>query len=250
MAFQPFGYKFDIRSPLGLDGVKSRLRSNTRGWLDPASGPRGWIVGPFFCLWSSALNSQGPMVVGRFAQDNLGIRITGRAGSDLNGVIWFTALAAAIGLGYLISGESPSPSDLPWAGVLLFTVILVLALAHKDRGEADGLVRFLEDQLSPKPDKPRPNVVLPLFRKQLVMDVNGGTFQGKVDAEAVSEALASLQSDEFLILFSSDQDFVQTLRDGDYFIIEKRWPRGSPFQWATKGSWRNAPICQGLVHSR
>jgi hypothetical protein len=162
------------------------------------------------------------MVVGRFAQVNLGTRITGRAGSDLNGVIWFTALAAAIGLGYLISGESPSPSDLPWAGVLLFTVILVLALAHKDRGEADGLVRFLEDQLSPKPDKPRPNVVPPLFRKQLVMDVNGGIFQGKVDAEAVSEALASLQSDEFLILFSSDQDFVQTLRDGDYFIIEKR----------------------------
>lgn len=221
MAFQPFGYRFDIRSPLGLDGAKSRLRRKTKGWFDPASGPRGWIVGPFFCLWSSAWNSQGPMVIGRLAQDNLGVRITGRAGSDLNGVIWCTALASGIGVAFLLSGASLSQEDLPWLVVVILGFTLVLGFAHKDRVEAEGLVRFLEDQLSPLPDRPRPKVDPPLLKEHLVMDVNAATYGGKIDAEAVRDALVSLQSDEFLILSSSDQQFMQTLREGDYFIIEK-----------------------------
>ena len=62
------------------------------GIFDTKNGARGWIAGPFICLWFSAFDRYGPMLFGLISANNLGTRVHGRAGSDLNGVLMFTLL--------------------------------------------------------------------------------------------------------------------------------------------------------------
>ena len=93
MAFQPLGYRFEITSPLSLQEAKRRIRLRKMGWLDPKNGARGWIIGPVLCLWLSAFDRHGPMVVARMKHDGMKTKVVGRAGADLNGTALFALLA-------------------------------------------------------------------------------------------------------------------------------------------------------------
>ena len=55
MTFQPFGYRFEITSELTPTEAKAAIRSKKTTVFDVKNGARGWIVGPFICLWFSAL---------------------------------------------------------------------------------------------------------------------------------------------------------------------------------------------------
>ncbi len=92
MGFQPFGYRFEISSSLTPAETKAAIRSKKTNIFDAKNGARGWIAGPFICLWFSGLDSHGPMLFGLISADNFGTRVHGRAGSDLNGVLMFTFL--------------------------------------------------------------------------------------------------------------------------------------------------------------
>jgi len=96
MAFQPFGCAVDIRSEMAPRAVRSAIRRRWRGWFDPINGSRGWMIGPFICLWRSALDSRGPILLAVVSSDGFGSRISGRAGSDLNGIAMMVLLGSVI----------------------------------------------------------------------------------------------------------------------------------------------------------
>jgi len=153
MAFQPFGPRFDIRSPLSPESAKAAIRKRKRRWLDPKNGARGWIVGPLICLWWSPYNQQGPMVIGRIAKDGSGARISGRAGLDLNGVIAVLVVSiVAIPVTWIMAAAGQISSE----GALLFAGLFggIVALGFWARSffhrEAEPLVRFLRNTAVPK----------------------------------------------------------------------------------------------------
>ena len=41
MAFRPFGFGFELKTPLGFAESKSRIRECKLPWYDPSDGPRG-----------------------------------------------------------------------------------------------------------------------------------------------------------------------------------------------------------------
>jgi hypothetical protein len=81
MAFQPFGYRFDLA-----------IRAKRKGWFASKTGARGWMIGPLLCLWWDPYDKQGPMLIGWLSEDGFGTRIIGRAGSDLNGMLLFVVI--------------------------------------------------------------------------------------------------------------------------------------------------------------
>lgn len=97
MGFQPFGFTFEIFSSLPPERAKAALRSKKTSLFDAQNGARGWIAGPFICLWFSAFDRYGPMLFGLISAYNLGTRVRGRAGSDLNGVAMFTLSIPLVG---------------------------------------------------------------------------------------------------------------------------------------------------------
>ena len=77
MPFEPIGYRFEVRSPRPPAEVKTGIRSRKKGWFDVKSGARGWIAGPFICLWFSAFDEAGPMLLGIISRDGAGTRVRG-----------------------------------------------------------------------------------------------------------------------------------------------------------------------------
>lgn len=80
MDFQPFGYRFEIISHLSAANTKKAIRDKKTGLFDAKNGARGWVAGPFICLWFSAFDRYGPMLVGLISSENFGARVRGRAG--------------------------------------------------------------------------------------------------------------------------------------------------------------------------
>jgi hypothetical protein len=153
VAFQPFGPRFDIRSPLPPEGVKAAVRTRKKRWFDHKRGARGWIAGPFICLWWHPYNQQGPMLLGRIVEDGSGTRISGRAGLDLNGVIAVVLIAvAAIPITWLLvsSGQASLEGALRVAGI--FAALLALGFWARSffHREAEPLLRFLRNAVTPK----------------------------------------------------------------------------------------------------
>ena len=93
MAFRPFGFAFEIRTPLDPTECKHRIRQCKQVWYDPDNGPRGFILGRFIWLWNSMVQGDGPMLVGWIHNDGTGCRIVGRSGSDINGILYLSCLA-------------------------------------------------------------------------------------------------------------------------------------------------------------
>lgn len=150
MEFQPFGFSFEISSNLPPAKAKAAIRSKKTNLFDAKSGARGWIAGPFLCLWFSAFDRYGPMLFGLISSDNSGTRVRGRAGSDLNGVLMFTLLIPLMALIVfeMISGGQATGQQLAVIGlVFLVGGPLIYWSAHKERKDAEPLVRFLRKTL-------------------------------------------------------------------------------------------------------
>lgn len=154
MAFQPLGERFEIRSPLAPAEARAAIRTQWRGWFAQAEGPRGWIIGPFLCLWNSAFNRYGPLALARIGADaSGGTRITGRAGSDLNGTLFLLVLIAVmLAMVAQMIAEGAGRFALV-VGVLASLFPLSLWLANKDRHDDRPLVAFLRRTLADRSER-------------------------------------------------------------------------------------------------
>ena len=226
MAFQPFGYPFDIRSPLSSDDLREAIRARTVAWFDTTNGARGWVVGPLVCLWFSAFDRRGPMLLGWISRETWGTRIAGRAGSDLNGLLLLVALTPFM-VFIVLTMASTDDGRLPERAALvggIFAVIWVMVLwsKHAFRREAEPLVRFLRDAAGPSSPSRRADAAARVRFPGLVLTVSGEVHEGDVTPAMISDALLGIGPDGFAVLASAPETYLQTAwRDGG-FIIEKR----------------------------
>jgi hypothetical protein len=227
MPFEPFGYRFDISSTKSPVEAKAAIRAGLKGWLDPKTGPRGWIAGPVVCLWRSAFDRHGPMLIAWITADNFGTHVRGRAGSDLNGtavaVVVFPLLALLF-YNLLRSGATSIGQTLVFAAVLMLSP-MIFWFAHKDRRQAEPLVEFVRRALG---------VVRPAARRVSVrsgpflpMLLTVGTNPGEAvpaTADAVCEAVAAIEADpdSFLVLATEDERYMQVASPDGVFVLEKR----------------------------
>lgn len=224
MAFQPFGYRFEVHSALPPDAVNAAIRSRTKGWLHTKRGARGWIVGPFICLWLSAFDRHGPMLVGRIAEDQHGTRIIGRAGSDLNGVAMLVLLIPLLAFCCYqawFSGEVGPMYFVLMAGVIGIC-FLAIWVNHKDRQMAEPLVRFLSDAVGKPRRSPRLLGVTDKFLKTLVLEISGTVLDDPATPNSVRDALLEIEGDGFVIMSSTREQYMQTVGEAGGYVIEKR----------------------------
>jgi hypothetical protein len=226
MAFEPFGYRFEVRAQMPLADAKAAIRKRKKRWFEAKNGPRGWIIGPFVCLWLSAFDRYGPMLIGWISQDGFGTQIRGQAGSDLNGLLAAAVILPLLAwlLFYLVVFEGA-----PMGSIIVPMIVLLLAptafwFGNKDKHDADPLVRFVRRTLGeegPGLSSGR-RVSGQIGAAKLLV---GGTLISNTpkDAEienAVDEAQYDV--DRFVILERDEQHYVQAaLRNGG-LILEKR----------------------------
>lgn len=230
MAFQPFGYRFEVSSTLPPADVKTAIRSKKTNLFDAKNGARGWIVGPFACLWFSALDHHGPMLFCQISSDKLGSRIHGRAGADLNGVLMFTLL---IPLMAWLVGKMGSDGQLALRQLIVIALVflvggpLIYWMAHKDRRDAEPLVRFLRKTLAQPDSRTKSTAGTIKVREGLRLILNGDYLEAPVTDEATEAALLRVGNLDFLIIESSPQEYLQIAsRDGGYILeIREGGPR-------------------------
>lgn len=229
MSFEPFGYRFEVRSPRPPAAVKSDIRSRKKRWLEVKNGARGWIAGPFLCLWFSAFDTSGPMLLGVISSDGAGTRVHGRAGSDLNGVAMFSLLIPLMMFltwELIVKGSAYLPLLTGAAVAFLLGGPLVYWLAHKDRHKAEPLVRFLRDVVVASGRTPHRKYGAVTIRQGLTLSIGGERLTAAVDQDAIHAALMAAGSDDFAILESGPETYLQTAsRDGGY-VVEKREGNG------------------------
>ncbi|HWV61585.1 MAG TPA: hypothetical protein VN034_13060 [Sphingopyxis sp.] len=225
MAFQPLGYRFEISSTLSLEKAKSRIRQKKKGWFDPQNGARGWIVGPFMCLWLSAFNQHGPMVVARLKHDGMETKIVGRAGADLNGTALFLFLTPLMAwLVYQMARHGQGSTGQYIILGLLFGAGLPLTLwvNAKDRREADPLVHFVRKALSSTDRSARSLEPSSLAQSSSVRLIVNGEDRAAVSADRLSEALSALSIGDFAVLEFAPDEYMQALSNENHYIVEKR----------------------------
>ncbi|ODU20539.1 MAG: hypothetical protein ABS87_10930 [Sphingomonas sp. SCN 67-18] len=225
MSFQPFGYKFEIQSPVSREILTSRIRARKKGWFHPKTGARGWIVGPFICLWFSAFDRHGPMVVGALSDDGLTCRVKGRAGSNLNGVMMFALmLPFLVWLVWMSASEGDPAAGRLALIVAIFVLLspLIFWLAHSDRKDAEPLVRFLRDVASEGSTSPRPRPQRIPLPENLVLRISGDLAPPPLNTDVIYEALLETGTDEFIVLERSAERYLQTASRGGKFTIEMR----------------------------
>ncbi|WEK46059.1 MAG: hypothetical protein P0Y56_13665 [Candidatus Andeanibacterium colombiense] len=225
MAFQPFGYRFEIVSPLKSSDVKATIRKKKKGWLEVKNGARGWIIGPFVCLWFSAFDKYGPMLFGVISSTDQGTCIRGRAGSDLNGVLIFSLLIPFIAflVAWMIASDALGLAQL--LGISLVFVVggpFLYWSAHKDRRAAEPLVRFLSDTLTPAGRSRRSKSANFRIAKTFRLIVSGDLHDGSVNPATIHEALLRTGSGDFVILEASEQEYLQAASRDGLFVLEKR----------------------------
>ncbi|WIW90492.1 hypothetical protein K3M67_21015 (plasmid) [Sphingobium sp. V4] len=223
--FQPFGYRFDLESQLDASTVKTAIRKRKKRWLEPTNGPRGWILGPFICLWYSAFDRYGPMLFGVISSRRQGASIRGLAGSDLNGVIMFSLLIplmAFIVFQLISSGQASTRQLVVIALVFMVGGPLIYWSAHKDRREAEPLVRFLHDTVTISGKALRTRPPKGVIRSDLVLIIAGEQFEGPPTTEALHDSLLNVGPRAFVILEAGPETYLQTaFQDGNY-VIEMR----------------------------
>jgi hypothetical protein len=224
MAFQPFGYRFEVRSLSAPSDLRATIESRMKELYDPNNGARGWIAGPFLCLWFSAMDEYGPILLGRISRDRQGTRITGRAGSDLNGL-------AAVSVGMLLlavcSYLAVSSGNYTFGELVFFAASIPLfALffwwSHKQRREAEPLVRFLRDSASIADGTLRAASAGVTVSKALSLNIGGEERIGPVSADSIHAALDGLGEGDFLILGFAPKTYIQAAARNGGYIVEKR----------------------------
>lgn len=223
--FQPFGYRFEISSPLSPRELRNEIRKQAMSWFEAKSGPRGWVIGRFVCLWLSAFDRYGPMAFAWISSDQSGSRVAGRAGSDLNGVIMLLILAPLLTflLIQMISDRSAGLSQiLIIGGIVVVGVPLTLWSSHKDRREADPLVSFL--RRAAKHGLPVENRTQGFSEERypIKVEVSGRHWASAISEKELFDALAGLANGDFLVLAKEDEHYIQAASTPSDFIVEKR----------------------------
>jgi hypothetical protein len=229
LGFQPFGYPFEISSSLPPEKAKATLRSKKTSLFDTKNGARGWIAGPFICLWFSAFDRYGPMLFGLMSADKLGTRVRGRAGSDLNGVAMFTLSIPLVGwlvFKMVSEGQASGRQLLVLGLVFLVGGPLIYWWAHKERKDAEPLVRFIRSALAQSPVNSGSTPLPQKVHGDLCLLLNGEYLGGPVTRATIQKAFMRVGNRDFLIIESDEQTYLQTAwRKGGY-ILEVR--KGGP----------------------
>lgn len=225
MGFQPFGYRFEVTSNLNPANTKKAIQDRKTGIFDAKNGARGWVAGPFICLWFSAFDRYGPMLFGLISSHNFGARVHGRAGSDLNGVLLFTLLIPLMVwvVFMMVSEGQASTGQLLWIGaIFLVGGPLLYWSAHKERKDAEPLVRFLRKTLSPAPALSRSAITASDKSGNARLLLNGEHLKGHLSSDAIENALMRVGNGDFLIIEANTHYYIQTLwREGEY-VLEAR----------------------------
>ncbi len=246
MQFQPFGYRFEIFASLPPAEARAAIRSKMTGIFDAKNGARGWIAGPFVCLWFSAFDRYGPMLFGIISANNFGTRVHGRAGSDLNGVLMFTLMIPLmVWLVFKMVSEGQASS-----GQLVFIALVFLVggpflywSAHKERKHAEPLERFLRKALARPDARFKTTVSARKIREGLRLILNGEYLEGPVTEAATQDALMRVGIRDFLIIESAPQDYLQTAcRDGGYILEVRKGGPGKHYQAVRNGRALGGPI--------
>jgi len=224
MPFEPFGYRFELGSPLKPAEVRAAIRARKKGWFERRKGARGWIIGPVLCLWNSAFDRYGPMLFGWIRRDGKGTRISGRAGSDLNGILMLGLLTPVLAgaLIYLISrGEASTGQILVMGGLLLVGLPLALWTNNMDRRGADPLVHFLHRTLDPTRRRaaPSPSDMQGTPAARLLVD---GEAREAASADALRDALSAMAMRDSVIIEFAPEIYMQAMARDDHFLVEKR----------------------------
>ncbi|MFN4297056.1 MAG: hypothetical protein ACK4FB_09455 [Brevundimonas sp.] len=223
MPHLPFGYPFEIKTRMSPSSVKGRIRARKKGWFDPNTGARGWIVGSLMCLWLSPFNRYGPMLLGWISADGASTRILGRAGSDLNGMLMLAVCFPFIVLMAFIAFREESFGGILLGVGLISLFPLTLWINHKARREADPLVRFLEDAVSASGKSLRQRSTRSMtITGPLILSIGGEKWNGNLTPAAIYDALLDLGDSDFLIVESADETYIQMMATDGGFIIEKR----------------------------
>lgn len=239
MGFQPFGYSFETTTSLPLAKAKAAIRSKKTGIFDAKNGARGWIVGPFICLWFSAFDRFGPMLFGLISANGSGTRVHGRAGSDLNGVLLFTLLIPLttwLVFKMVSEGQAPDRQLLVIALVFLVGGPLIFWSAHKERKNAEPLVWFLRKALEQPDARSKSTLSSRKTLNGLRLILNGETFEGAVTEADVQSLLLQAGNQDFMIIESTEQDYLQTLNcDGTYILEMRKGGPGEHYQIVRSG---------------
>lgn len=239
MGFQPFGYSFETTTSLPLAKAKAAIRSKKTGIFDAKNGARGWIVGPFICLWFSAFDRFGPMLFGLISANGSGTRVHGRAGSDLNGVLLFTLLiplTAWLVFKMVSEGQAPDRQLLVIALVFLVGGPLIFWSAHKERKNAEPLVWFLRKALEQPDARSKSTLSSRKTLNGLRLILNGETYEGPVTEADVQNLLLQVGNQDFMIIESTEQDYLQTLNcDGTYILEMRKGGPGEHYQIVRSG---------------
>lgn len=223
MPFQPFGYPIDIQSPMPVADAKAAIRARKKRWLEKKNGPRGWIVGPVLCLWNSAFERDGPMLLATISSDGSGTRIRGVAGSDLNGVVLFVPLVALLGIllvTMIAAGTAPLRVVVVISLAICIGLPVTLWFAHKDRHKAMPLVRFLNDAVVPAARQLRKETARIGLARRVTLHIDGERIKGRITAGAVYDALHRIGTGGFVVLQASPHAFIQAAKQGNSYIIE------------------------------
>lgn len=225
MSFEPFGYRFEVTSSQSPAEVKKVLRSRKKSWFDAKNGARGWIAGPFICLWFSAFDQHGPMLFGIISGDSAGTRVRGLAGSDLNGVVAFSLLIplmAFVTYQLIAEGSASVGQLIVIAAVFLVGGPIIYWVAHKDRRGAEPLVRFLRDSLTAYGRTLGRKSAELTISQGFALSVGGEKLAGPLKPELIHDALVGVGEGSFVVLEAGPETYIQTAyRDGGY-IVEKR----------------------------
>jgi len=229
MAFEPFGYSFEVHSNFSLEEAKAAIRKKKQSWFDSISGPRGWVIGPFLCLWMSAFDRTGPMLIGTLRSDDRGSRIRGCAGSDLNGMAYLALMGAILLFAAIQMVRQDDPAieklglyfGLPIAGILA----LMLWWAHKDRTQAEPLVHFLEQALGrAAPQQPLRRRELQARGQALTLVIDDDKTISVPAAKDIYDLVEGLLARrcEFGVLKRNEEEFMQTACSVGRLAIELR----------------------------
>lgn len=188
-------------------------------------GARGWVVGPVVCLWFSAFDRHGPMLLGWISRSTWGTRVVGRAGSDLNGLLLLVALTPFMAFCIFmlaLTGGSRSLEGVVFAGGIYALICgVVLWAKHVFRREAEPLVRFLRDAAEASQSRQAQQPAGASF-SELVLTVSGEDHAGNVTPDTIHEALLGIGRDGFAVLASAPEIYIQTTWQDGGFIIEMR----------------------------